>query len=329
MVIRRSEQREVETGLGQRTPNLASEASLRRIPFDPPKDINRFDTGKLFCLQRAAGNAAVNSIIQRYRGPDRECLLPVQQADADIEGAQTDAPSVNDGAAEAPAGLAGAQTVVPLSVPDPIEIAAEPQSGLGDYPTPDDGTKTGEPVVMAIPVQAIAANVQRDDDTPHPSADAQQQTTGAIAKPSGAAPPVPCSLQLAGIYRNINIWKKDSGKGWELDLGHEPNISVSVDLKGAVSTQSALTLINLQWLPPWKHQIELGLSGLIQTQLLPNLSEGFGGQLQAEQHLMPWFSITANVSLLASPAQFGQPGTLLVTGGIGALVHFDGFGTTK
>ena len=69
----------------------------------------------------------------------------------------------------------------------------------------------------------------------------------------------------------------------------------------------------------------MGLSGLVTTTILPHLSTAYGGQLQAEQHIVDWFSITLGVTGAWTPGTSGNPGKFEVTGAAGAVIHFDGF----
>jgi hypothetical protein len=247
-------------------------------------------------LQRSVGNDAVQRLLDRSD--------PVQR---DADDAEAGAP-----------GLADDTFTIPLEAPDPIELPAD--AGPGDYPQPGDGVPDDQMVAMAMPASGESVDVQRDDDTPHPSGDLQGQDTFPIHLPPGSQP-VPWSLQLTLVYRNIDVVP---GEKWQ--FVHEPNVSIAVDLKGEVSVQSAITLINSQWVPPWKKRVEVGLGAFLQTQLLPNLSSAYGGQLQAEQHITPWFSVTVGATGTWTPARGGSAGALSVTGGLGALVHFDGFG---
>lgn len=176
---------------------------------------------------------------------------------------------------------------VDLSTQDPIPVAPSNVSGPGDFPLPNDPG-----VVLA--------------DSPQPGVDAAIQ--------------YPWAFQLTGVYRNLNLAQIES---LHLDFVHEPNIQLSIDPSGGLSIQEAVTLINWHWMPPWNSEVEVGLQGLLNTTILPKLSEQYGGQLQAEQHIVPWFSITLSATGTYTPARDGQPGQFGLTGAAGALIHFD------
>ena len=109
-----------------------------------------------------------------------------------------------------------------------------------------------------------------------------------------------------------------------LDLGHEPQASLSIDSQGGLSSQFAFTLINWHYMPRWNHELEVGLSALANYTLVPKLSSLYGTQLQVEQHIVPWFSVTLNATGYWIPPQAGQPGRFGASAGLGALIHFDG-----
>ena len=146
------------------------------------------------------------------------------------------------------------------------------------------------------------------DESPHPSVDLSVQ--------------YPWSLGVTAIYRNLNIAQIRS---LHLDFGHEPSLQLSIDPSGQLSVQSAITLMNVHWMPPWNRDVELGLSGLINTTILPRLSAQYGGQLQAELHIVDAFSITLGATGAWTPGTGGQPGKFELGGSAGAVIHFDGF----
>jgi hypothetical protein len=198
-----------------------------------------------------------------------------------------------------------------LSVPEEIPVPPDQlPSQPGDYEPPSDPN-----VAMAKRVQRTIV-LQRDDDKPHPSADAQNQSTVTLAGPTQA----PWSLQVTAIYRNLNIAQI---KALHLDLGHEPQVSLSVDSTGGMSTQLAFTLINWHYMPSWNREIEVGLSALANYTLYPKLSSLYGTQLQVEQHIVPWFSVTLNASGYWIPPQGGESGKFGASAGLGGLIHFD------
>jgi hypothetical protein len=175
-----------------------------------------------------------------------------------------------------------------VSSQDAIPVAPGDVQPAGDYPQDDTG------VVLV-------------SDSPHPSVDAQVQ--------------YPWTFQVSVIYRNLNLAQIQS---LHLDLVHEPNVQLSLDPKGGLSVQSAVTLVNWHWMPPWNREVEVGLSGILNNTIIPKLSTQYGGQLQLEQHIVPWFSITLGATGSYSPPRGGQPGQFGLTGAAGALFHFDG-----
>ena len=216
---------------------------------------------------------------------------PVAQRDDD----ETSTPT-----ADAPSPDTGGQTIsigpldreIPLPSQDPIEVAPQ----VGDFPQPDPNAPTA----------------QADED-PHPSADIAVQ--------------VPFSYQATVIYRNLNLKTIES---LHLDLLHEPSISLVISPSSGLAVQQAITLINWDWVPKvWPH-VEVGLSAIAQQTILnarrPDGSGGpgpsYGGQLQIEQHTVPWFSITLNLSGMYTPGQPNKPGHLDVGPAIGGVIHF-------
>jgi hypothetical protein len=181
-----------------------------------------------------------------------------------------------------------------------------------------------EPVYLSTP-EAIAINSEQGGDSRVASADSD--SSGAIPVDNSPRPSVdvsaqyPWQLGVTGIYRNLNIAQIRS---LHLDFGHEPSIQLSIDPSGKLTAQSAITLVNLHWMPPWNREVEVGLSGLVNTTILPRLSAQYGGQLQAEQHIVDWFSITLSASGGWTPGTSGQPGKFELTGAAGAVIHFDG-----
>jgi hypothetical protein len=237
-------------------------------------------------LQRQLGNRRCAQLVGRAMAGDGS----VQRE----EGADPPAPdrAGDQGPVDVP---------VPLSTPPPVELAADEATGPGDYPTPNDA------VVMASWAPGGPA-VQRDDDAPRPSADAQVN--------------IPFSVQATLVYRNLNIAQI---RGLHLDIGHEPQVSWTLDSSGELSQQYAIGLVNWHWMPPWNRELEVGLQAFAEYTLLPRLGSAYGGQVQVEQHIVPWFSITVSGGGSYKPPLRGTPGSFEATGGVGALIHFDGF----
>ena len=187
---------------------------------------------------------------------------------------------------EAPAPIGPIDQKVELSTPEPITV---PARELGDFPEPDPNAPTA----------------QADDDTAHPSADIAVQ--------------VPFSYQGTLIYRNLNVAQIRS---LHLDIGHEPSVSMVLSPTGGLAVQEAITLINWHWRPKWYPEIEVGLSAVLQQTLLNQPNASGGGQLQIEQHIVPWFSITLSASGMYSPAQRGRDGKFELGPAAGAVIHF-------
>ncbi len=273
----------------------------QNIIFAPGKYAPDTDSGKQLLAHELTHVVQQTGSIQT-----KESL---QRSTPDDEQSATSAPP------ESSVGIEPFDVRIPFSALEPIEIPAKSlhETEPGDYPLPDDSTSA-----MAKLVDG-ALFVQRDDnDKPHPSADAQNQNTLGL---SSTPPPAPWSLQGTLIYRNINIRQL---KNTKIDFGHEPNISLTLDSQGGFSVQEAMTLINWHWTPPWNKELEVGLQAAATQSLLPKMSSAYGGSVQAEQHIIPWFSITLNISGTWTPPQ-REKGMFSASTGLGALIHFDGF----
>ncbi len=175
---------------------------------------------------------------------------------------------------------------VALSAQDPISV---PARELGDFPTPDPNA----PVAQA------------DDDSPHPSADIAVQ--------------YPFAYQGTLIYRNLNIAQI---KALHLDVGHEPQASLTISPSSGLAVQEAITLVNWHWIPPWHRELEVGLSAVMQQTLMNHPSTSEGGQAQIEQHIVPWFSITVSLSGMYTPPQRSNPGHFDLGPAVGGVIHF-------
>lgn len=308
--------------LGMATHYLRSESDAGcRFLVEP-----RLGRAQALALQRQAGNAAVSGLLRS------KTVLPlaVQRDDAGggsgidsgmDTGSTTDIPP-------AAQGLVGSQGQIDLTTPEPLEVSdtGPNTSGPGDFPMPGENGPSAPdqppPTVMAF--SGEFRSLQRDDDTPHPSADAAQQSGGSIAQTPGTPPPAPVQLNFAIIYRNLNLWQ-NAGKTWQ--VVHEPQIQIIGDSHATLSLQEAITLINIHWKEPWKSEIETGLSIFAQQSLLPALGNQVGAQAQVEQHIRPWFSVTGTLSGSYQPPIGGQKGVLSLGAGLGVVFHFDGFGS--
>jgi hypothetical protein len=278
-------------------------------------------------LQREAGNRAVSRLIAKE--PQR--LAPAQRDDDAQQRAaptpQADAESPGPGdvppAAQA---LVGSEFSVDLDAPDPL--AVPDTSGMGDFPAPDgsDGTGPADGPPTAMAYSDRLPPLQRDDDKPHVSGDVSAQGGAGVAG-AGAGQAAPVQVGLTLIYRNLDVWQSPDGN-WE--LVHEPQIQLIGDSRLTLSVQEAITMVNATWMPPWQAKIEFGLSAFAQQQLLPALGSSYGTQLQAEQHVNAWFSVTGTLTGTYTPPFGGQTeGMLSLGAGIGVLVHLDGIGGGK
>ena len=163
---------------------------------------------------------------------------------------------------------------------------------------------------------AIAVPPADDDDKPHAGFDVQAGGTGTIAKPKTADAPAPWSLQATYVAKNVDLKKWGDPSRISVDLFHEPNLSLTLDSGGALTAQAALALLNLHWIPPWKKEIEVPLSAFLNVAVSPKSGHPSGGlQLQLEQHIVKYFSITVNI---AGTVDNGQ---LIMTGGGALLFH--------
>lgn len=281
---------------------------------DPPRPLT---PAGVFQLQRRAGNAAVADLLGHH--PPTRLL----QRDDEPSGAgpPAGAPGGDTAIPRAAQALVGSEFPVSLSVPDPLNV---PDTGaVGDFPTPQDTGQSGSPPT-ALRDDSLPAPLQRDDDSPHVSGDAAAQAGGTLAQTPNTPTPAPVQLNVTLIYRNLDLWQS-KGKDWE--VVHEPQIQLIGDSGLTVSIQEAVTLVNMHWMPPWQKEIEVGLSAFAQQQLLPAFGQSYGTQLQVEQHLTPWFSITGTLSGTYAPPQADEHTgvfSLGATGGV--LIHFDGFG---
>lgn len=235
-------------------------------------------------LQGRAGNAAVAALLVQR---DDDPASPDVISGADPAAATADPATADPAAATVPTEPVDRR--VDLSAQEPIPV---PARELGDFPQPDPNAPT--------------VQTDGDDDNPHPSADIAVQ--------------YPWSYQGTLIYRNLNLAQIRS---LHLDIGHEPQLSVSISPGSGLSVQYALTLLNWHWTPPWSRELEVGLSGIVNQTLLPQASLATGGQVQAEQHIVKWFSITLGVSGMYTPGQRGRDGHFDLGVSPGALFHFN------
>ena len=302
------------------SPDEAPAVAWERLP---PASVAR--------LQGQVGNAAVARLLGPG-GARRGLALQRQDAPADGGSAAGSGAAAGGPASAAPDGgvppaaqaLIGQEFPVPLSAPDPLPV---PDTGqMGDFPTPGEGgSPSSPPTAMALRDESLPwPPLQRDDDSPHISGDAAGQGAGTAAQTPNTPKAAPVQIDLSLIYRNLDVWQSPD-KNWE--VVHEPQIQLIGDSGLTLSVQESVTLVNSHWVPPWKKEIEVGLSGFAQQRLLPSFQASGGAQVQAEQHLTPWFSITATLTgTYAAPTGGQTTGVLSLTAGGGVLIHFDGFG---
>jgi hypothetical protein len=297
--------------------NLRSESgAARRFLSDA-----RPRPAQIPALQRQAGNGAVARLLESKAGR----RLAVQREDNGIDTGMDSGIESGSEANNPPTtqGLVNSEGQIALTTPEPLEVS---DTGPGDFPTPgENGPPAPDqppPTVMAF--SGESRSLQRDNPDPHPSADAAQQSGHSIAQTPGTPAPAAVQLNFAIIYRNLNLWQ-NAGKTWE--VVHEPQIQLIGDSHLTLSLQEAITLINVHWKPPWISEIETGLSIFAQESLLPALGNQGGAQASVEQHIRPWFSVTANLSGSYQPPTGGQKGILSLGAGLGVVFHFDGFGS--
>lgn len=241
------------------------------------------DVGFPELTRRGILTPAVVSSLQRSAGNAAITALLVQRA-------------AEEGDAATPAGSGPEESNIQLGpidhrveLPAQEPIAIPPPSEMGDYPLPDKDAPTAQA-----------------DGPPHPSADIAVQ--------------YPWTYQGTVIYRDLNLTRI---RALNLDIVREPQISLSISPESGLVLSYGITLINWHWKPPWKQELELGLSGLVDHTLLPRASSALGGQIEAEQHILPWFSLTFSVSGMYTPPLRGNPGKFEVSPGGGAVFHFN------
>jgi hypothetical protein len=124
----------------------------------------------------------------------------------------------------------------------------------------------------------------------------------------------PWSGQFTLVARNVNLHTWGDPHRLALDLFHEPNISLTLDPASGLSFQEMVALLDLHWVPPWRREIEVSLSAFL-NEAVPTGAMSGGGQLQVEQHIVDWFSITVSMSGTANSSGF------LMSGNAGVLFH--------
>jgi hypothetical protein len=243
-------------------------------------------------LQHDHGNAHVQRVVSGWHAHSSQRSAAVQRDDNDM--AATAAP---DAAAQPKAADGPLDLAVSLSQAAPIAVRPEdvPGYGPGDYPTRDDPN-------VAMAKHLDSAVVQRDG--PKPGVDVQAQ--------------YPWSLQMSFVYRDLNM-----AAFRKLDFGHEPTVQFAIDPSGKLSTQVAIGLVNLHWIPPWKAEIEAQIQPFANFTLLPKLASAYGGTVQAEQHILPWVGLTISANGTWTLPQSGNPGTFKVDGNAGVVLHLD------
>jgi hypothetical protein len=184
----------------------------------------------------------------------------------------------------------------------PAPASAAPATPAQPAAPPPSGEKKGElPISKTDP---IVVKVPPDADKPHFGVDLSAG--------------YPWSFQATLVRKNFNL--KSGIKisdTLSFDLGHEWSVSLTVDPKSGLTAQEMIALINLHWMPPWKKEIEVPLNVFVNEALTsdPGHISG-GGQLQVEQHIVDWFSLTLNVTGTAGADSFWSAGG-------GVLFHID------
>lgn len=276
------------------------ETSIQRMT------LQRMTLGQASHLQRSM------DWIRRDADDDLDDAMDASADTSDSDSAASASQTSPDPSAQSQAPV---EQSIPLSQPQPIPVNPDDVTGgPGDYPEPD-------PNVAMAKRDDGSFQIQRDDDdSPHLGGDVSAGGNVPLYTAPGAQAPAPWSLQVTGVYRDLNIAQL---KSLHLDLGHEPSISLQADSSGAVSLQSGITLLNYHWMPIWNREVEVGLSGFINTTIVPQLANAYGGQVQVEQHIVPWFSVTLNASGQWTPPSGSQPGQFQATAGAGVLFHAD------
>jgi hypothetical protein len=151
----------------------------------------------------------------------------------------------------------------------------------------------------AVPVATIydsyTPEKKKDDKSAHLAADVAAAVTANY--PRGQSP---TTLQVTLIYRNLDKWTLGTDDVNELDILHEPNISLqmSPDPNNRVTAQAAFSLINWHVKKNYgliKPDVEFSLSPQVNLSE-PGNNATFGLQAQVELH------VTTNISLTASTA---------------------------
>jgi hypothetical protein len=199
------------------------------------------------------------------------------------------------------------RAVIDPPAPSSATPATPPPPAAPDQPAnPATPAKSGEkkeehPISKTDP---IVVKMPPDADKPHFGVDLSAG--------------YPWSFQATLVRKNFNI--KSGIKisdTLNFDLGHEWSVSLTVDPKSGLTAQQMIALINLHWMPPWKAEIEVPLNVFVNEALTsdPGHISG-GGQLQVEQHIVDWFSLTLNVTGTAGADSFWSAGG-------GVLFHID------
>jgi hypothetical protein len=165
------------------------------------------------------------------------------------------------------------QRPIPLRRPDATPGGAP--GGGGPASAPGGGPAGGGASGSA------PATAGGDDNGPHLGVDASLS--------------YPWSAQFTLVGRNVNLRTWGDPRRLSLDLFHEPNLSLTLDPAAGLSAQEMVALLNLHWIPPWQREIEVPLSAFLNESLSSGAVSG-GVQLQVEQHIVDWFSITASIS---------------------------------
>ena len=198
-------------------------------------------------------------------------------------------------------GLPAANRRVDFGPPVKAASPSAPGGGSGGGNQPGDGTTSppsqpkGEvqekhplskqdPVPVRSDSGSGSGSGSGDTKKPHPGVD--------VSGAGGSS----WSLQATLLLKDFDL-KRFNGKKVSLDLFHEPNLSLTLDSNAGLTAQEAVSILNLHWIPPWKKEVEVPLNLFVNEALTnsPGKVTG-GGQIQVEQHIVKWFSITVNVT---------------------------------
>ena len=126
----------------------------------------------------------------------------------------------------------------------------------------------------------------------------------------------PWSIQGSLVIKDFNLRSFGDPKKVSVDLFHEPSLSLSLDPKSGLTGQALVGVLDLHFYPLWKKEAELSLNAFVNAQLSQQGPATYGGQLQLEEHVTGWLSVTLSLSGTAGDGFVVSPGG-------GLLFHYD------